>query len=474
MWKDVEKKHIGDRSQPLRDGDRTQTRLTRSTTLDWQILRDVEPWESQVAMPESVSTAASPAGKRIRGIRAIAVVFVALVMGAALYLWRTAESGAELLEDELRATVAAEQWLPPYTRNSQYGSDLPAPAANVKVQDIAFYGNVASVQVETTYTEPDGQTSKSRQRTFYQPTATGWVHVPPISAYLGSLQVHETEFFTFIYYSMDEAAVEGITAKLDTVYTGLRNDYGLPPTTERMVVELTMDSSKVEFVHYRANHLYVPSPSLASLPTGFLESEALQLWLLNALIYQIHRDALEKSPLQYEWHYLEVLLPSMQIRRQNYLVASWQKELVRWLYDTATRTPRPDKQLLAHELANLCNAHQIRARQTFFAGAVPTALCVAPSEMDLWYLAYYRPPEQLGQLFIPDPDLRQTEVSWTGILDMAMLLDYMDATYGHEALPALVEGFRHYGGWSTLIPAVFDVSAEELERGWQGYLLTLQ
>jgi hypothetical protein len=57
---------------------------------------------------------------------------------------------------------------------------------------------------------------------------------------------------------------------------------------------------------------------------------------------------------------------------------------------------------------------------------------------------------------------------------MEMLLDYVDATYGRKALSALVEGFRRYNGWSTLIPAVFDVSAEELERGWQGYLLTLQ
>ena len=152
-------------------------------------------------------------------------MFVALVMGAALYLWRTAESGAELLEDELRATVAAEQWLPPYPHTGQYGSDLPAPVAKVQVQDIVFYGNVASVQVETTYTEPDGQTSRSRQRNFYQPTETGWVHVPPNSAYLGSLQVHETEFFTFSYHSIDAAAVEGVAAELDTVYTGLRNDY---------------------------------------------------------------------------------------------------------------------------------------------------------------------------------------------------------------------------------------------------------
>ena len=145
--------------------------------------------------------------------------------------------------------------------------------------------------------------------------------------------------------------------------------------------------------------------------------------------------------MQYEWHYVEVLLPRMQIRRHNYLVAAWQTDLVRWLYDTATRTPRPDKQVLAHELANLCNAHQIRARQTFFAEPVPTALCVAPSQMDLWYLANYRPPEQLGQLFIPDPDLRATEASWTGILDMEMLLDYMDATYGQRGVASVGRRF---------------------------------
>jgi hypothetical protein len=71
---------------------------------------------------------------------------------------------------------------------------------------------------------------------------------------------------------------------------------------------------------------------------------------------------------------------------------------------------------------------------------------------------------------MPDLDLAVTEPSWIDLLAFETVLDYVVATYGADALPALVEGFRRYDTWNTLIPAIFGVSVEEFERGWQGYL----
>ena len=52
----------------------------------------------------------------------------------------------------------------------------------------------------------------------------------------------------------------------------------------------------------------------------------------------------------------------------------------------------------------------------------------------------------------------------------ATLIDYVVNTYGREKLPDLLAGIRTYENWTTLSPAVFGVSAEELEAGWQRYL----
>jgi hypothetical protein len=393
------------------------------------------------------------------------------VASATLYLWRTAESGAQRLEDELRATVAADLGLPPDPRSGQDDRDLPAPAATVQVQGITFHGNVASVLVETRYGEPDGRTFSARQRTFYQPTETGWLRVPPNNAYLGAAQIHETAFFTFFYHEVDAAAVEAVAAELDAVYTGLRKDYGLPPATGRMVIELVTAPPPDQFVCRQPNHLCIDSPALVALPTGVSEIEALQLSILSKLVYRVRWDAIEEiEPFAYRWHYAAYALPRMQMRRHSHLLSPWQTDLVGWLYGSEERSPSQDEQQLAQELARLCATHQLLARQSIIAGVVPTHLCVAPPLWDLAYLANSDPPERLDQLLMADPPLTVSEVSWMNVLAFETLLDYVVAAYGRDALPALVDGFRHYEKWDALIPEVFDVSAKAFEAGWQAYL----
>jgi len=49
------------------------------------------------------------------------------------------------------------------------------------------------------------------------------------------------------------------------------------------------------------------------------------------------------------------------------------------------------------------------------------------------------------------------------------LLDYAVAEYGPDAVARLWQGFHDYPTWDALIPAVFGVTAEEFEHGWQTY-----
>lgn len=459
----------------LEGKDNIHVKLGRSTVLDWQIVDEEKAQKDQDAVP--TGSAPLQSVRRARAVQVIAGLLLIAVAGTMFYLWRLAEAGAQIVETELRTTVMADEWLRLHPPSRRTGPGAPVAAATVQVQGFTFHGKIASVQTEIAVTEPGGQTYSLRQRHFYQPSETGWIRVPPTSAVLGERRSHETTYFTFTYYQIDGAAVTAAAAEVDRVYADLLTDYGLPPAVERMVVEVTAEPHGESTCRLR-NLLCLESPALASLPVGLSETEALQLWLVNALAYRVSRVAVEAtpqrepfhSPFKVGWRHAVYVLPRVQTRRHSSLLSAWQTALVRWLYSAETRTAKPDAERLAQELAQLCTVHQIAAYRSVIAGAVPTDLCVAPPMWDLRYLASHSAPDRLDQLFMPDLDLAVTEPSWIDLLAFETVLDYVVTTYGDDALPALVEGFRRYDTWTTLIPAVFAVSAEEFERGWQGYL----
>jgi hypothetical protein len=55
---------------------------------------------------------------------------------------------------------------------------------------------------------------------------------------------------------------------------------------------------------------------------------------------------------------------------------------------------------------------------------------------------------------------------------LATVMEYAAATYGPERVPLLLTEAGRQESWATLIPAVFGVSADEFEAGWQAYLAT--
>ncbi|MBX2999567.1 MAG: hypothetical protein KF893_13705 [Caldilineaceae bacterium] len=453
-------------------------KLARSTVLDWQILDEEKPQNDQSAAPTGSDPAHSV--RRGRAVQLFVGLLLIVAAGTLFYLWRLAEAGAQIVESELRTTVIADagRRLPPPSRQADAGA--PAAAATVQVQGFTFHGKVASVHTETTVTEPGGQRYSMRQRHFYQPSQTGWIRVRPNSALLGERQRRQTAYFSFAYYQIDSTAVAAAAAEADRVYADLRRDYGLPPAVERVVVEVTAEPYRESTCRLR-NHLCLQSPALASLPVELSETEALELWFVNALAYSVSRAAVEAtsqrepfhSPFKVGWRHTVYVLPRVQMRRHSNLLSAWQTTLTRWLYSIEARAPQPDAEMLAQELAHLCAAHQIAAYQSVIANAAPTDLCVAPPMWDLRYLANHHAPDRLDHLFMPDFDLTVTDPSWIDLLAFETVLDYVVATYGDDALFALVEGFRRYDTWNTLIPAVFAVSAEEFERGWQGYLKKL-
>jgi len=83
------------------------------------------------------------------------------------------------------------------------------------------------------------------------------------------------------------------------------------------------------------------------------------------------------------------------------------------------------------------------------------------------------PPQHLADLeVIPSfPESQEHWVhQWQQRAILASVVDYGVATYGRQTLPLLLQAMAVHDNWETLIPAVYGVSVEEFESGWQAYL----
>jgi hypothetical protein len=412
-------------------------------SFEWQLLNEDAPAEDPQPAVPAAGWGSSAGAIGLRGVAALVVVLVA---GAALYLWRIGEVGARQLEAELDATVAAKAWL------------AGQPDATVQVQGITYEGDVAGVVVATTQIAADGQAATVRERLFFRPTATGWVRVAPQQTLLSVTTV----CCTITYHRLDAAAVTAATAGLDALYAELRRDYALPPAAERITIALRA-APPYPMACYRGGQICVASPALTALPVEITEAEALQIWLVRALAYQVRREAMAIAPLWPAWHYAAGALTRLTLRRHSPRVAAWEADLTAWLYGSAAVA---DGQALAQTLQDLCAAHRPLAQLPQLDGATSIHLCTTPPD----WVSPDPPPTHLYEPILGDKELAVAQVSWQGAVGFQTVLDYTIATYGRQVLPELVAGFRRYDTWAELIPAVFGVSAAKFEAGWQRYL----
>lgn len=469
-------KDAGHKRQGLPGGDagHAQLRSKRTMTLDWQVPHDEEAWEAAVSMNAAFADGdaqAEPRRVRVQTLGVLAALLMVLTGGAA-YLWQIGEAGAQRIEGELRAAIEADQWLSP--AGDIDPTVMTAGAGPVALERITFKQGVVSVEVKSTQTDAQGQPYVVRRRQFYRPTEAGWERVPPNAELLGPRLTLTRGRLTFQYHAIDATAVETVAAKLNAANVDMRQDYGLPAESHRVVIELAAgDVSRFAGCFWRAR-LCIDSPALTLLPSYVAESEALYLWTLRALADRARLEAQQEHPLLSGWQLTGSKLTAMQLRRHSERLDAWHRDLARRLYGIEGRASPPDVDQLAQELAELCMAHQVTAYPSFFAGDTGTHLCTLPPTSDLKRLLHTPPPQRLDALQMPDADLTGAAPTWLQELAFGTLLDYVTATYGQEGITGLIEGFRQYDAWNALVPAVFGVSAAEFEQGWQAYLKALE
>ena len=175
--------------------------------------------------------------------------------------------------------------------------------------------------------------------------------------------------------------------------------------------------------------------------------------------------------MRYAWQAAAIALPRKQLREHSELLSAWFTDFAHWHYANEARMLKLDEDMSTEALELLCEKHKIVASPQLFVEGFSTEMCVWPYLFPSLH-GNRTPTNRLVQLRVPehDYDLMVDEIGWRQVLAAETLFDYVAVTYGRDALPALVEGFRHYDSWIKLIPAVFYITAEEFEQGWQTYL----
>ncbi len=203
----------------------------------------------------------------------------------------------------------------------------------------------------------------------------------------------------------------------------------------------------------------LPSPLLVPLPVEQPAAEWLYQAAAAGVVEAVLWQLIPNAPFGedgYRWDPLLKALTLWQVWQARGALAGERAAVLRQLYGAA-----PDAKAITGCWVGLL----LRLATTVFAIcdelAMQTAR-VATGDPPLW------PPAELWRLVAPH---------WWGVetavleaVALETVVEYAVATYGVERLPRLVQALSDHASWPTLIPAVYGVSAEEVEVGWQAYI----
>lgn len=391
--------------------------LGQQIRFEWHIAEERSPWADlfDEGILTDIASTLSEAEVRlaVRLMCAMAVLMVGMVAlsGAA----QTPEERARILATAgIQAALAHEDSARPDSAESPDRKLLAVKVidgvamADMLVDEPAVMWRLSSPYHETR---------------FYNETELGWQRVTPDPAFWGSKRYGETEHLRFEYYAHDAVTVAAIAPRLEQSYRTLYAMLGLdlPPSGERITVEVTPAAIRGRGIY--EGRIETSSPLFAQIPDGMSDADYLAHRVINRLLYGIvnwNADEHESTYTStYQWRTL-------------------QRGLRSWLQTELMGEPWP----WDLEAENLLR-QAIERRDTFHL-----------SDVNDW---------DLGRPLSRERLMLQYAVA-------ASVISFAVDTYGRERLVPLVEGLNTYGTWQDMIPAVFDVSDVDFERGWQRYL----
>lgn len=482
--------------------------LKRRAKLEWEFLADKDkdkdkPWPS---MPQNVEDRAEQDGNLLirRAILfslTMAFFLIAGIGGA--YARQEALKGVEAIEQEVQAVVEAGEWVqheaPELSADvlvddsaSSYvqwmvtkEQDLLAAKANghaskldAHIHDLFLTGGTAVAEVILTGLAPaHGTPPVYRETRFYRETEQGWLRTQPDPALWGALRTLETDHLIWRYRQRDEAPVIGVAQQIDALYGQLQRDYGLAQSPEeaKQVIDVQVDAVPgiiSPLMDTPTEAIVVPSPSMYIVPVEWTDAEILGqsvalILLENMWIRAVEQHRIERS------RSLLFGIRLWQLWETRLGLSEWRDDVVRWLYgDVASDADESEAELPAR-YRELCAAHGIWMMTPATIG-VPLRCDSSDSG------PYFREVTVPGLRRYSLIGLKETEhfydirITQLGKpIQMFTVVDYAVTAYGRERLPDLVAALGRHDRWETLVPAVYGVSLDEFERGWQQHVASL-
>lgn len=448
--------------------------MAKSDPMTWHVLLDENEWadEGEDGLPE---VAIGPSNHR-RG-RAGALGFSSLLLLAFLWWWMGGPFAPSQAEAGVAAAVAIEAEHP-----AVVGSIVPAaprtiladdlrngahPSEQISIQQSRFLGSQAMVQVRVV----DGTLPLPyREVRFYEQVGDTWQRIPPIDAFWGREQMLTSEFFELHYRQRDGLAVEAATPVLDKAYSDLRRVFGLPaPGADH---KIRVDVETAEGFHgmndRQRGRMQLRSPLLFTAPESLSDGGVLAQ---SALFILTDWTIIEALRIQRGDGSLSISLPMLNALRLwsqwevGSALAPWRRSLVRGILVADTET--------ASDLISACQFYG--GWNGLTSGINFTVPCVTSGNADESKTVR----TELGLRNLPQLWEKESASFADSATDqrvssvaLATLLDYATHTYGRGRLPLLLHAPAVYGSWKSLIPAVFDVTAETFEAGWRKWLAT--
>jgi hypothetical protein len=328
--------------------------------------------------------------------------------------WYMAEQSLNRMEQEVANVIKLD--------TVQAHNERPEEREQSTVKTVEFLDGKAMVQTAITRTLPTGQALTYLQTQFYAQTPHGWRRTAPAAAFWGSSQELRTPNLYFVFRSADRASVEQLAPQLEALYTALRRALGQDAVAadDRLTVEV-LPARVPPDEQFATGHLQLTSPLLYDSTFGYTASDLLDRQARHALVTDMMDETLRHLPIKAQWQPLV-------------------DKLRTWLHysDALPLAPAAG----TNPLPVFAGA-AVSLRLADLLGCSPCA----------------------GHNMVPG--LYGSEDSAA----ISSLFDFMVATYGLDTLPALLGGFGRYEDWDTLSPAVFGVSAGELETAWHTWAL---
>jgi hypothetical protein len=417
------------------------------TPLDWTFLEiEEDEWNQVVAAsgaaaaptstPQPYSSRPSLRSPTLipwRQVLFAAAWALALVAACAFVVWRQAEQGIARMEGDVSVAVKAEA----LTARAK----LPAQGEQAQVESVEFLDGKAMAQVVVTRTLSSDHFFVQRETRFFAQTPKGWTRVKPVAAFWGAKESLELEHLRFVFRAKDREIARQVAPEAEAYYIAVHrvlaaNTFAVQPQSDTALTIELLPELVIGGGRQCRGWIGLTSPLLYKPDTIRVRQDILAALLRDAVLrYVLDYDRAVSQP-RLTWHPLYSGVHLWLLSSDSLPLATGPRTA-----DATFVVP-----VMSARLFHLCIA-------ATDAGSKPSASCdPAENPRDQGISSWYQDGSH----------------NWT--LEVASgFVDFIAATYGVDALGAIVQGLSCYGDWESLAQVTLGVSADELEAAWQAY-----